>query len=169
MPSTKRFRCYGLLTLVALMLVGICSARLQSSTHEQASYRQPVKPSNAQLVDPNIERRVSDLLRRMTLEEKIGQLIQYNASQAPVTGPTTAALNVNPPGPGGVDSYQLAESGKLGSMLNTVGSSSQITSNMPPSIIPGCTSRYCLARTSFTVSAPSSPLLWPPPRVGIPN
>ncbi|MBV8569435.1 MAG: glycoside hydrolase family 3 C-terminal domain-containing protein [Acidobacteriaceae bacterium] len=120
MPSTKRFRCYGL-TLVALMLVGICSARLQSSTHEQAPYRQPVKPSNAQLVDPNIERRVSDLLRRMTLEEKIGQLIQYNASQAPVTGPTTAALNVNPPGPGGVDSYQLAESGKLGSMLNTVG------------------------------------------------
>ena len=57
----------------------------------------------------------------MTLEEKIGQLVQYNASQAPATSPTTAALNVNPPGPDGIDSYKLAESGKLGSMLNTVG------------------------------------------------
>jgi beta-glucosidase len=57
----------------------------------------------------------------MTLDEKIGQLVQYSASQAPTTGPTTVALNVNPPGPNGVDSYQLAKSGKLGSMLNTVG------------------------------------------------
>ncbi|HEY6987998.1 MAG TPA: beta-glucosidase BglX [Bryobacteraceae bacterium] len=57
----------------------------------------------------------------MTLDEKIGQLVQYNASQAQNAGPTTAALNVNPPGPNGVDSYQLAKSGKLGSMLNTVG------------------------------------------------
>ncbi len=57
----------------------------------------------------------------MTLDEKIGQLVQYNASQALDTGPTTVALNVNPPGPNGVDSYQLAKSGKLGSMLNTVG------------------------------------------------
>jgi beta-glucosidase len=72
-------------------------------------------------VEPAIERLVNDLLARMTLEEKIGQLVQYSASQAPTTGPTTAALNVNPPGPNGVDSYQLAKSGKLGSMLNTVG------------------------------------------------
>jgi beta-glucosidase len=57
----------------------------------------------------------------MTLEEKIGQLVQYSASEAPTPGGTTAALNVNPPGPDGIDSYQLAESGKLGSMLNTVG------------------------------------------------
>jgi beta-glucosidase len=73
------------------------------------------------IVDPKIERRVSDLLRRMTLEEKVGQLVQYSASQAASTGPTTAALNVNPPGPNGVDSYQLAQAGKLGSLLNTVG------------------------------------------------
>ena len=36
-------------------------------------------------------------------------------------GATTAALNVNPPGPGGVDSYELAQKGELGSMLNSVG------------------------------------------------
>ena len=34
--------------------------------------------SNAQLASPDIERRVDDLLKQMTLEEKIGQLVQYN-------------------------------------------------------------------------------------------
>ena len=45
------------------------------STHHpnRAAY-----PSNAQLADPNIEARVDRLLRQMTLEEKIGQLVQYN-------------------------------------------------------------------------------------------
>ncbi len=79
-----------------------------------------VKPSNAQLVDPKIERRVENLLRQMTLEEKIGQLIQYSATETKTEG-GTAALNVNPPGPDGIDSYHLAETGGLGSMLNNVG------------------------------------------------
>ncbi len=105
MPSTNRLRRNTLFTLLVVALVRVCLAQ----------------PSNPQLVDPVIERRVNDLLKRMTLDEKIGQLVQYNASQALNTGPTTAALNVNPPGPNGVDSYQLAKSGKLGSMLNTVG------------------------------------------------
>ena len=78
-----------------------------------------VTPSNAQLVDPKIERRVDELLRRMTLAEKIGQLVQYSATEAH----STAALNVNPPGPDGIDSYHLAETGGVGSMLNTVGQS----------------------------------------------
>ena len=81
-------------------------------------------PSNPQLASPEIERKVDDLLARMTLEEKIGQLVQYSATEAHPdknAGATTAALNVNPPGPGGVDSYELAQKGELGSMLNTVG------------------------------------------------
>ncbi|WP_446744986.1 glycoside hydrolase family 3 N-terminal domain-containing protein [Silvibacterium acidisoli] len=81
-------------------------------------------PSNPQLASAEIERKVNDLLARMTLEEKIGQLVQYSATEAhpdKSAGPTTAALNVNPPGPGGVDSYELAKKGELGSMLNTVG------------------------------------------------
>src|SRR5215469_1893108 len=80
-------------------------------------------PSNPQLASPEIERKVNDLLSRMTLEEKIGQLVQYSATEAhpDKSTPTTAALNVNPPGPGGVDSYELAKKGELGSMLNTVG------------------------------------------------
>jgi beta-glucosidase len=83
-----------------------------------------VPPSNTQLANPQIERKVDALLKQMTLEEKIGQLVQYSATEAhpaPTTGNTTTALNVNPPAPGGVDSYALAQKGELGSMLNTVG------------------------------------------------
>ena len=108
MPSTNLGR-NALFTLLAMALVRICLARLQSSAQPQPPRRQPVQRSNPQLVDPAIERRVNDLLKKMTLDEKIGQLVQYNASQAVDTGPTTAALNVNPPGPNGVDSYQLAK------------------------------------------------------------
>lgn len=121
MPPRNCFRFSTFFILLAVVLVVLCSARFRLSAQQRAPYRQSTKPSNAQLVNAQIERRVSELLGRMTLDEKIGQLVQYSASQAPTTGPTTAALNVNPPGPNGVDSYQLAKSGKLGSMLNTVG------------------------------------------------
>ena len=121
MPPINRFLAYALPMLAVLVLAGVCSARLRARAPQPSGEREPAKPSNAQLVDPKVERRVNELLRRMTLEEKIGQLVQYSASEAATTGPTTAALNVNPPGPNGVDSYQLAKSGKLGSMLNTVG------------------------------------------------
>ena len=104
MPSTNRLRRNALFALLMLALVRFCAARLQSNAPAQPPRRQPVQPSNPQLVDPAIERRVNDLLRKMTLDEKIGQLVQYNASQAQNTGPTTAALNVNPPGPNGIDS-----------------------------------------------------------------
>jgi beta-glucosidase len=83
-----------------------------------------IPPPNLQLASPQIERKVDALLKQMTLEEKIGQLVQYSATEAhPATAPgnTTTALNVNPPAPGGVDSYVLAQKGELGSMLNTVG------------------------------------------------
>src|SRR3984957_19353769 len=83
-----------------------------------------VAPSNTQLASPEIERKVDALLKRMTLDEKIGQLVQYSATEAhpaKLSGPSTAALNVNPPGPGGIDSYALAQKGELGSMLNAVG------------------------------------------------
>src|SRR5277367_4904909 len=83
-----------------------------------------VPPSNTQLASPQIERKVDALLKQMTLDEKIGQLVQYRATEAhpaPTTGNSTTALNVNPPAPGGVDSYELAQKGQLGSMLNTVG------------------------------------------------
>ncbi|WP_222439747.1 glycoside hydrolase family 3 N-terminal domain-containing protein [Alloacidobacterium dinghuense] len=77
-------------------------------------------PSSPQLATPAIERRVNDLLKQMTLEEKIGQLVQYNDSgYQSATSPTQIAAN--PEANNNVNSMDLASSGRLGSMLNTVG------------------------------------------------
>jgi beta-glucosidase len=101
-------------TLLAGLCLAFCPALAQLSH---------VAASNPQLASPQVERKVDALLKQMTLDEKIGQLVQYSATEAhpAATGNTTTALNVNPPAPGGVDSYVLAQKGELGSMLNTVG------------------------------------------------
>src|ERR1700735_777778 len=103
------------------LLAAITFSAVLSPALAQVSH---VAPSNAQLASPQIERKVDALLKQMTLDEKIGQLGQYSATEAPPAPPpgnTTPPLNVNPPAPGGVDSYELAKRGELGSMLNTVG------------------------------------------------
>ena len=82
------------------------------------------RPSNPQLASPEIERRVNALLPRMTLEEKLGQLVQYSS-----TGTTSgtkkvaaaAELAANPEAQYHVDAMQLASDGRLGSMLNVAG------------------------------------------------
>jgi beta-glucosidase len=105
----------------SILLAGLSFCFAFSPALAQVSH---VAPSNAQLASPQIERKVDALLKQMTLDEKIGQLVQYSATEAhpaPTPGNTTTALNVNPPAPGGVDSYELAKKGELGSMLNTVG------------------------------------------------
>jgi beta-glucosidase len=81
-------------------------------------------PSNPQLVSPEIEWRVNALLAQMTLEEKLGQLVQYNAVGA--TSATVAAgqesdLAANPEANYHLDAMQLAQAGRLGSMLNVNG------------------------------------------------
>ena len=83
-------------------------------------------PSNAQIADPTLEARVNRLLRQMTLEEKIGQLVQYNdtgeASPAlPDKVERGALAAVNPETTNHVNAMQLAAAGGLGSMLNTIG------------------------------------------------
>ncbi len=81
---------------------------------------QNVSPSNPQLASPAIEQRVDDLLKKMTLEEKIGQLVQYN--DAGFTEKANAAqLAANPDAHNQVNAMELAATGRLGSMLNTVG------------------------------------------------
>ena len=103
------------------MLAGFSLCLAFSAAFAQAAHH---APSNAQLASPQISQKVEALLKQMTLEEKIGQLVQYLGTEAHPTatpGDTTAALNVNPPGPEGVDSYVLAQKGDLGSILNTVG------------------------------------------------
>jgi len=80
---------------------------------------------NSQLADPRIEARVNALLRQMTLEEKVGQLVQYGGQPPPpppLAGRKEKALaaDLNPdvlqP-----DAMRLAEKGLIGSILNTWG------------------------------------------------
>lgn len=62
--------------------------------------------SNAQLADKRLNKRVDALLAKMTLEEKVGQLVQYSAG-AP-TGPGT----------GRQDYATMIAAGEIGSLLN---------------------------------------------------
>ena len=66
-----------------------------------------------QWIDPAIEARIDELLARMTLAEKVGQLNQHSSS-FDLTGP--------PPATGRAKArYDLLTSGGVGSMLNVVG------------------------------------------------
>ncbi len=57
-----------------------------------------------------IDQKVDELLRKMTLEEKIGQLNQYSGDNA-ITGP----LTINP------NKQEEIKNGRIGSMLNIIG------------------------------------------------
>jgi beta-glucosidase len=69
------------------------------------------QPSPAWTNDPQIESRVEQLLKQMTLDEKVGQLVQYS-----VGAPTG-------PGTGRTDYKELAAQGLLGSLINITGAS----------------------------------------------
>ncbi len=65
------------------------------------------------LTDPKTEKKIDELLNKMTLDEKIGQLNQYT-SRWEMTGPA----------PSDIDSmafYRMVKEGKIGSMLNVTG------------------------------------------------
>jgi beta-glucosidase len=66
-------------------------------------------PSNAQLAGKEVNTRVEALLKQMTLNEKIGQLVQYAAGYA--TGPNASNLKYD----------EVAAHGQVGSFLNVVG------------------------------------------------
>jgi beta-glucosidase len=68
-----------------------------------------VPAANAQLADRELNAKVNALLKKMTLEEKIGQTVQYSAGFA--TGPAGAKVSYD----------ELTERGAIGSMLNVYG------------------------------------------------
>ena len=111
--------------------------------------------SNAQLADPKIEARANALLKQMTLEEKIGQLVQYNdtgrfsrwTAGEEAAGKEAAIVAVNPATANRVDAMQLAATGRVGSMLNTVGAARTNTYQHLAVEKAGCTFRCCLERT----------------------
>jgi beta-glucosidase len=83
-----------------------------------------VPPSNAQLSSPTIEKKVDALLKQMTLDEKLGQLVQYSDNgynEALTAEETAAGPGKNPTAHQSVDAMALVTAGKLGSLLNTVG------------------------------------------------
>ncbi len=64
---------------------------------------------NPQLVSKDVNARTEALLKKMTLEEKIGQLVSYSAGFA--TGPAASNLTYD----------ELVAKGQVGSLLNVVG------------------------------------------------
>jgi beta-glucosidase len=58
------------------------------------------------LIDPATEQKINALLRKMTLEEKVGQLVQYSAGQP--TGPGTGRTDFN----------DMIQKGEIGAMFN---------------------------------------------------
>ncbi|WP_431637705.1 glycoside hydrolase family 3 N-terminal domain-containing protein [Dyella sp. KULCS107] len=107
------------------LLLSAAIAMAVAGTAVAAPAGAPAKapPSNAQLASPQIEHKVDALLAKMTLAEKIGQLMQYNdqGSSAPTAADSGAAIAVNPETRDHVDAYDLAKKGELGSMLNVIG------------------------------------------------
>src|SRR5215813_10984543 len=63
---------------------------------------------NPELSDPVLEARVEELLKKMTIEEKVGQLVQYSAGQP--TGPGT----------GRTDYADMLAKGQIGGLFNIV-------------------------------------------------
>ncbi|NII09583.1 glycoside hydrolase family 3 N-terminal domain-containing protein [Oleiagrimonas sp. C23AA] len=82
-----------------------------------------VPASNPALVTPAIEKKVDALVDKMTLKEKLGQLVQYNdvGASAPTAANGDKAIADNPEANNNVDPLQLAANGGMGSMLNVVG------------------------------------------------
>jgi beta-glucosidase len=60
------------------------------------------------IADPRLDARVESILQQMTLEEKVGQLVQYSAGQP--TGPGT----------GRTDYSDMIERGQIGSLFNVI-------------------------------------------------
>src|SRR5581483_1100227 len=115
--ETTASRWQGRVVLSLAMLVGLASLATAQDIQDKAAKA----PSNPQLVSPQIERRVNALLGEMTLEEKFGQLVQYNSvgtASATVAAGQESELAANPQANYHVDAMQLAQAGKLGSMLN---------------------------------------------------
>jgi beta-glucosidase len=80
----------------ALLAIFYCPI---AAAQANASHRSP-------LDTPAIEKKVDELLGKMTLDEKIGQLVQYSAGQA--TGPTS----------GRTDDRDMVRKGQVGSLFN---------------------------------------------------
>ena len=125
LAPSRPLRSAGLAFCFVCLLAPSAAHAQSDSPYTAPATSEPVhRPSNMQLVTPELEKRVDDLLRQMTLEEKLGQLVQYgdttdsanaelaNDNQAPGKNPEVHIK---------IDPMELAAAGRLGTMLNVVG------------------------------------------------
>jgi beta-glucosidase len=90
-----------------LLLAALCTVVVSASLSAQVPTSASTAVSSATgIADPKLAARVEAVLRSMTLEEKVGQLVQYSAGQA--TGPGT----------GRSDYKDMIAQGQIGSLLN---------------------------------------------------
>jgi beta-glucosidase len=90
-----------LLAAFLFFIFQAASAQLHDSATLSTS-----KAAGSSLNDPAIEQKIDALLRGMTLDEKVGQLVQYSAGQP--TGPGT----------GRTDYIDMIEKGQIGGLFN---------------------------------------------------
>src|ERR1700693_2476381 len=100
-----------LLLSVFFAALGSASLRLSAQAVAAASTQTSTeigRSASVGVADPNLDGRIESILHGMTLEEKIGQLVQYSAGQA--TGPGT----------GRSDYKDMIARGQIGALLNVV-------------------------------------------------
>ncbi len=100
----RRFLSFLLLTCAVLPLVS-------SGARSPAVALQDPSPKiiRGSIADPSLDSKVETLLRKMTLDEKVGQLVQYSAGQP--TGPGT----------GRTDYKDMIGKGQIGALFNITG------------------------------------------------
>jgi len=91
------------LAFVVCFIMGSQSATAQDTAPSAASTGAKLHSSPN---DPGTEQKIDALLRRMTLEEKVGQLVQYSAGQP--TGPGTGRTDYN----------DMIQKGEIGALFN---------------------------------------------------
>jgi beta-glucosidase len=135
LATNPRLRTFFICSTLGLAIAGFAPHVVAQQAAQAATppithqVNQLTQPSNAQLAEPKIEARVDRLLRQMTLEEKIGQLVQYNdtGDASPAAGAQAppdqqnVIVAINPVAANHINAMQLASTGRLGSMLNTIG------------------------------------------------
>ncbi len=116
MDSVRSNVRFAVAALSLLFLIGFSAEQTQAQFHTRRSSDSKSMPQgvvntyvpNPQLTDPALNKKVDALLQKMTLEEKVGQLVQFSIGTA--TGPGT-----------GRQSYDdMIAAGQVGALLNVV-------------------------------------------------
>ena len=100
------FRSTLLISTILFAAVALSSAQECRAPDGPGTHCLRGLPLQSKLVDPAIEAKVESLIKQMTLEEKVGQLVQYSVGTP--TGPGT----------GRGDYQDMIASGQVGSLFN---------------------------------------------------